>query len=91
MLKGEVVSEVPAEETVFSLPSSAPVSDEYLAGSSMLAGIPLFEGISDDMIIPQSWSSCDPESFQLRIGPNYKRTKAKAPSPYPFYEPVGFE
>jgi hypothetical protein len=84
------MSNTQSEETVFSLPSSSD-EDVFLAGSTMLSGIPLFEGITDDMIIPHSWSSCDHESFHLRVGPNYKRNKAKAPSPYPFYEPVGFD
>lgn len=93
MLKGEAVAAVvDGEETVFSLPTPTPVdSDKFVAGSTMVSGIPMFEGITDDMIIPHSWSSCDHESFHLRIGPNYKRNKAKAPSPYPFYEPAGYE
>jgi hypothetical protein len=79
-----------SEDTVCTLPTSSD-EDIFLAGSTMLSGIPLFEGITDDMIIPHSWSSCDHESFQLRVGPNYKRNKAKASSPYPFYEPAGFD
>ncbi len=92
MLKG-AAADLTGEDTVFSLPTSTASTDPdvFVAGSTMISGIPLFEGITDDMIIPHSWSYCDHESFQLRIGPNYKRNKAKAPSPYPFYEPVGYE
>lgn len=62
-----------------------------MAGSTLLQGIPMVDGITDDMLIPHTWSTCQHESFNLRVGPNYKKTRAKGPSPYPFYEPVGFE
>jgi hypothetical protein len=67
------------------------VSNKPIAGWSFMQCIPNREGIPEDMVIPNSWSCCDHESFQLRVGPNYKRTNKKAPSPLAFYEPVGTE
>lgn len=94
-LKADGVVEA-ASLTVESPVASPPVppctaSQRMMAGSTLLQGIPMFDGITDDMIIPHSWSTCQYESFNLRIGPNYKKSKAKGPSPYPFYEPVGFD
>jgi hypothetical protein len=41
---------------------------------------------------PQNtFSSCDSSSFQLRVGPNYAKTGAKAPAGSPLYEIVAVE
>lgn len=38
-----------------------------------------------------SWSKCDPSSFDLRVGPNYAKNKNKKPSLGSLMEIVGVE
>ena len=41
--------------------------------------------------VQNTWSLCPPESFLLRVGPNYNKHKRKAPSAPALYEIVGVE
>ena len=40
---------------------------------------------------PNTWSSCDPNSFNLRVGPDYSKNKRKEPSSASLMEIVGVE
>jgi hypothetical protein len=40
---------------------------------------------------PNTWSKCDANSFQTRIGPNYHKNKGKAPSLQSFYDVAGVD
>lgn len=40
---------------------------------------------------PNTWSTCDPTSFNLRVGPDYARNKLKEPSSGSLLEIVGVE
>lgn len=90
ILKAEAVP-VDSTEVTASSPTPAEGPELLLAGSTVQPGMPHFDGITDDLILPHTWSTTQYDNFLLRVGPNYKKTKAKAPSPFPFYEPVGIE
>lgn len=40
---------------------------------------------------PHTFNECESSSFQLRVGPNYAKTGAKAPGGLSLYEVVGME
>ena len=40
---------------------------------------------------PHTWSHCDHNTFNVRVGPDYNRFKRKAPSPPPLYEPFAVD
>ena len=33
-----------------------------------------------DSVTPDTWSKCEPSSFNLRVGPEYSKSKRKEPS-----------
>lgn len=41
--------------------------------------------------LPDTWSRCDPASFNLRVGPDYSKLKKKEPSVGSLLEIVGVE
>jgi hypothetical protein len=41
--------------------------------------------------LPDTWSKCDPASFNLRVGPDYSKNKRKEPSVGSLLEIVGVE
>ena len=51
------------------------------------------DGRRKSQISPQvhTFSDCDTSTFQLRVGPNYAKTGAKAPAGQSLYEVVGIE
>lgn len=69
--------------------SSSAKAGLFTAGTTMFK---LMGGdFDEDTLIANSWSSCNAETFSLRIGPNYNRNKQKGPSPTSFYEVAGVE
>lgn len=61
----------------------------FVAGSS----VNQLDDLSEEgkLSASQVWSQCEANSFNLRIGPNYKSTGAKAPSPNELYDLVGID
>lgn len=72
---------------------SAVISDEQVSSTLPNAGLTFQES----SIKPQSscpdhtWCKISPQSFQLRVGPNYDRNKKKAPSSSALYEPFAVD
>lgn len=74
--------------------SSLKLSPSAKAGL-LRAGSTMFKimgaDFDEDTLIANSWSTCNAETFSLRIGPNYNKNKQKGPSPPSLYEVAGVE
>lgn len=64
---------------------------KFIAGSSLNLAELTGEEVSSESLPGNSWSRVDSNTFQLRTGPDYQRTKAKAPSESAYYEMIGAE
>ncbi len=64
---------------------------KHIAGGSFSQG-PNRKADSDLDVLPaHTWSTIPSNLFVLRVGPNYKKNKTKAPSPEAFYDAAGVE
>lgn len=70
-------------------------TDDHITEPTFVAGssVPELKDLSEGSRLEaaQMWSQCEASSFNLRIGPNYKSTGAKAPSPNELYDLVGID
>ncbi len=78
-----------AKEVVEDAEKELKYEPTFVAGSSVTE----LADLSEESMLEaaQKWSQCDASTFNLRIGPNYKSTGAKAPSPNELYDLVGID
>jgi hypothetical protein len=82
-LKGPKARAANATKQKFAEPLSAIISPSKKRKAKLL---PLGSTIPKNTLQPHSYGRTDPTMFNLRIGPNYKKNKQKAPSGPALYE-----
>ena len=73
------------------LGNAVKLSSKLTAGSTFPSFLNENDTCEGRIPSPNTWSLCDPNSFNLRVGPDYNKNKRKEPSSAPLMEIVGVE